>query len=265
MRGVLLLLLVLALPGHARAASAVTSLAFTQQPGTQLPFAAPLVDETGGATSLRAVADGLPLVIVPGYFRCPNLCGTVRADLLSALSRSGLVAGRDYALAAVTIDPAETAATAAAVRREELARFPLPGEAGRIHYLSGPAPSLDAIAAAEGFHARFDGALKQFMHPAGLVVATPGGTVSGYVLGVGYAPEALAAAVGQARRGGVSALAQPILLLCFHFDEATGRYTPAVMKLLRLGAALTALTVGGTLWLAHRPRRTPRRAGEPAP
>lgn len=267
----LLLLLALALAsvqgGGARAAGMTAlgaALAFTQHPGAPLPYDAPLVDEAGQSTSLRAAAGGLPLVIVPGYFRCPNLCGTVRGDLLTALSRSGLIAGRDYALAAVTIDPAERAETAATVRRDELTRFPLPGGAARVHYLTGPTSSLDAIAAAEGFHARYDDTLKQFMHPAGLVVATPAGDVSGYVLGVGYAPEALAAAVGQARRG-VSLLAQPILLLCFHFDATTGRYTPAVMKLLRLGGVLTVLTLGGTLWAAHRPRRAPKRASERAP
>ena len=255
----LLLLLALVVPGVTRAAApaGLADLAFTQRPGAALPYDVPLVDETGAATSLRAAAAGLPLVVVPGYFRCPTLCGTVRGDVLSALSRSGLVAGRDYALAAVTIDPAETAATAAEVRREELARFPLPGGAERVHYLTGLASSLDAVAAAEGFHARYDATLKQFMHPAGLVVATPGGYVSGYVLGVGYAPDALAASVERARQG-VSLLAQPILLLCFHFDEVTGRYTPAVMKLLRLGAALTALTLGGALWLAHRPKPASR-------
>lgn len=258
MRG-LLLLVALALPCSALAAADMAALAFTQHPGAKLPYDAPLVDESGAATSLRDAAGGLPLVIVPGYFRCPNLCGTVRADLLSALARSGLTAGRDYALAAVTIDPAETAAIAAEVRRMELAEFPLPGGTARVHYLTGPAASLDAITAAEGFHARYDDKLKQFMHPAGLVVATPGGTVSGYVLGVGYAPDALAAAVGQARRG-ASLLAQPILLLCFHFEETTGRYTPDVMKLLRAGGVLTVLTLGGTLWLAHRPKRAKRGA-----
>ena len=44
-----------------------------------------------------------------------------------------------------------------------------------------------------------------------------------------------------------------MLLLCFHFDAATGRYTLAVEKLLRIAAVLTALSIGGTLWLAHRP------------
>lgn len=251
--GPLLLALLFGAPLGAHGAD-FSSLAFKQHPGALLPYDAPLVNEAGQATSLRAAAAGLPLVIVPGYFRCPNLCGTVRDDILNALARSGMVAGRDYALAAITIDPAESAATAAAVRHDDLTRFPLPGGAADVHYLTGMARSLDAIAAAEGFPVRYDSKLKQFMHPAGLVFATPGGTVSGYLLGVGYTPGALRTAVGRARQG-VSALAQPILLFCFHFDATTGRYTLSVLKVLRLAAALTVLTIGGLFWLLRRKER----------
>ncbi len=252
----LLVPLLLALLGPLLAAHAadLSALAFKQHPGAVLRYDAPLVDERGQTTTLRAAAAGLPLVIVPGYFRCPNLCGTVRDDILNALSQSGMVAGRDYALAAVTIDPAETAATAAAVRHEDLARFPLPGGTADVHYLTGLAPSLDAVATAEGFPIRYDDKLKQFMHPAGLVFATPSGLVSGYLLGVGYAPDALRTAVEQARQG-VSTLAQPVLLLCFHFDATTGRYTLSVLKVLRLAAGLTVLTIGGLFWLLRRKER----------
>ncbi len=249
----LILPALLALSLGARGAD-LSALAFKQNPGAVLPYDAPLVDETGKTTSLRAAASGLPLIIVPGYFRCPNLCGTVRDDIFNALSHSNMVAGRDYALAAVTIDPAETAATAATVRGDDLARFPLPGGAADVHYLTGIAPSLNAIAKAEGFPIRYDGKLKQFMHPAGLVFATPSGLVSGYLLGVGYTPDALRASVERARQG-VSALAQPVLLLCFHFDAATGRYTLAIMKVLRLAAALTVLTLLGLFWLLRRKER----------
>ena len=245
----------------APSAAPLADLGFKQHPGALLPYDAPLVDEAGQATTLRAVSGGLPLVIVPGYFRCPNLCGTVRDDILGALGRTGLVVGRDYALAAVTIDPAETPATAAAVRREDLARYPLPGGDADVHYLTGLGQSLGAIADAEGFPVRYDDKLKQFMHPAGIVLATPSGAVSGYLLGVGYAPDALRTAVEHARQG-VSSLAQPILLLCFHFDAVTGRYTLAVMKVLRLAAILTVLTIGGVIWLAQRAGRR-RREGHP--
>ena len=43
-----------------------------------------------------------------------------------------------------------------------------------------------------------------------------------------------------------------MLLLCFHFDPTTGRYTLAVLKLMQLAAGLTVLTIGGVLLALHR-------------
>ncbi len=235
MRAVLLLL-VLALPA---AAADLGGLDWDQHPGASLPFDAPLTGGDGRATSLRRAAAGLPLILAPGYFRCPNLCGIVRDDLFAALASSGLRPGRDVAVALVTIDPAETADDAAAAVAGILDRYP-----GLVlHALTGPAASLDAIAAAAGFRARFDPASRQFLHPAGVVLATASGLVSGYALGVGYAPAALAEAVAAAREGRFAA-AEPIRLFCFSYDPITGRFSLAVMEALRLGAVATVLGIG---------------------
>ena len=245
-----LLLLAMLLPGQAIAED-MSALAWEQKPGAPLPMDAPLRDQSGQATTLRQVAGGLPLVLAPGYFRCPNLCGVVRDDLFSALSRSGLRPGRDYAVAVLSIDPAEQPTDAATARSGALDRYGGGADPAAWRFLTGPADSVAAIQTAAGFRARYDGALQQFLHPAGLALATPDGRVSGYVLGVGYTPGDLEAAIARAK-GGLSALAQPVLLLCFHFDPQTGRYTLAVTKLVRLAAALTVLALGGTLYLAHR-------------
>jgi protein SCO1 len=106
-----------------------------------------------------------------------------------------------------------------------------------------------------GFRARFDPALRQFLHPAGLVILTAQGAVSSYLLGVGYRPGDLRAAVTRAGEGGLAKAALPVLLLCFHYDPVTGRYTLAVTRLLQLAAGITVLTLGGTIALALRRER----------
>jgi protein SCO1 len=53
----------------------------------------------------------------------------------------------------------------------------------------------------------------------------------------------------------VTARALPILLLCFHYDPSTGRYTLAIMRVLQLGAAITVLVAAGTVMLALRRER----------
>lgn len=234
-----LLLLLLALPARAEDLSGID---WVQRPGAPLPIDAPLQEANGAPTTLRQLAAGLPTVIAPGYFRCPNLCGVVRDDLMAALAGSGLRAGRDVAVAIVTIDPAETSADAAGAREGGEDRWP------GAHYLTGRSDELQAAA---GFHARYDPALRQFLHPAGLVVATPDGRVAGYVPGVGYTASQLEAAVAAARSGAMPR-ADPIRLLCFHFDPVTGRYTLAIEKLLRIAALLTVGAGGLVLWRAHR-------------
>jgi protein SCO1/2 len=236
----------------ARAAIDPSEFAYHARPGARLPLQDEFRNAHGDAVRLGALLRGAPLVLALGYFHCPSLCGVVRDDMLRALNRASLVAGRDYALVALSIDPAETTADAAAARAADLAADGTPGAAGGWHYLTGSAAAVQAVAAAVGFRDKLDTATKQFIHPAGVVVATPDGVVSSYLLGVGYTPTDMRAAVARADAGRIAAVASPILLICFHFDPLTGRYTLAVNKLLQLAAALTVLTIGGTLLLAFR-------------
>lgn len=226
--------------------------AYQQKPGSQMPLQEVFRSETGGSVRLSELAGGRPLILSLVYFRCPNLCGIVRADLFDALSRTGMVAGRDYALIALSIDPSETSADAAAAKEQDMSLYPEPGAARGWHFLTGSADAIHRVADAVGFHDRFDAETKQFLHPAGILFATPTGVVSSYLLGVGYQATDVRRAVARASRGDVAPAASPILLLCFHFDGTTGRYTLSILKLLRLAAAITVLTLGGTLYLAFR-------------
>ena len=241
MRRALLVLFALAGPAVAKPPD-LSGIEWTDRTGAQLPTALPLREADGAATTLAAIGNGLPVILAPGYFHCPSLCSVVRDDLLSALSQSRLRPGQDVAVAMVSIDPAETPADAAPAREAGDNRWP------GAHYLTGDSA---AVQDAAGFHARYDPALKQFLHPAGLVVLTPDGRVGGYVSGVGYTPEQLESAVADARAGRVEQ-ASLLRLLCFHFDPATGRYTLAVERLVQAASVLTTLVVLAFLWRAHR-------------
>jgi protein SCO1/2 len=251
---VAVLLLCLLLPVAARAAPNPSDFAFHQHPGDQVPADVALRDATGHTVRLSDELAGRPAILVLGYLHCPNLCGLVRDDVFHALSQSGLRPDQ-YSLIVLSIDPAETSQDAATAKREDLARYPLPGASTAWHYLTGPAASLHQIAEAVGFRYRYDPLLKQFLHPAGLVFLAPTGRISGYLLGVGYSPGDLALGVTRASSGGIERAATPILLLCFHFDPTTGRYTLAITKVLQLAGLLTVLTVGTLIVLAFRGER----------
>lgn len=234
--------------------------AFAQAPGAAVPAGAMFTESDGRRIRFGDLAGHRPVVLALGYFHCPMLCSIVRDDMLEALSHTGMKAGADYDLAVVSIDPAETVRDAATAEAEDAARYPAvaQGSADRPdgwHFLVGDKDGVAALATAVGFKSRYDVHLKQFLHPAGLVVLTPEGRVSGYLLGAGYHAGDFKSAVTVASGGGIARAALPLLLLCFHFDAATGRYSLEVMKLLRLAGILTVLTIGGALLLAFRGER----------
>ena len=241
------------LPGVVRAGPPdLSDYRWVQHPGAQLPSQATFHDETGRQVRLATLQHGLPMILVFGYYHCPNLCGLVRATLLSAIGATPLVAGRDYSLAVISIDPRETSSDARDAKAADLAAFPLPGAAHDFHYLTGDQHALDTLTDAVGYQGHFDAALKQFIHPTGLVVATPGGAVSSYLLGLGYHPGDLRVALAQANQGTIKAAVFPVLLLCFHYDATTGRYTLSILKLVKLAAALTVVTVAAFGFLLFR-------------
>ena len=248
-----LLLLLVLLPAVALAARpAPEDFAWQPHPGGAVPLDLRFTEADGQNVSLRSLT-GVPTVLALGYFHCPTLCGPVRDDVIAALAASGLTGGRDYRLLVLSIDPAETVKDAAEAEAADRQR---PGATGQgWHYLAGDAAP---IAAAVGFPFRWDQSIMQFAHPAGVVILTPTGRVASYLEGVGYSGPALRDAIEQAGVEQVAAAPSPILLLCFHYDAATGRYTLEIYKVLRVMAVMTLVGIGGLLLLLHRQRRNQR-------
>jgi protein SCO1/2 len=228
---------------------------FAPEPGARLPLDIMLRDERGTLIRLGSVFGGAPVVLVPGYFTCPNLCGTLFAGVLQSLAMSGLEAGA-YRLVGVSIDPRDNAANAAdaASRRAAFASL-LPG-GGDFSMLTGDAPALARLEQALGYRAVRDPASGELAHAAGFVVADTEGRVTRYFPGVNFSPAVLRAAVLSARVPGAGAAGwgQRLLMLCTHSDPLAGKYSHAAMTALRGGLLLAALGLAAWLWL-RRPAR----------
>ena len=226
-----------------------TDFAWQPHPGGETPLDLPFTDTAGQRTSLRTLG-GVPTVLTLGYFSCPTLCGPVRDDLIAALAASKLEGGRDYRVAVLSIDDKETIDDAIKAKLTDLKQ---PGDTGQgWYYLVGPAAP---VAAAIGFPYRWDADLQQFAHPAGVVVLTPTGRIASYLEGVGYTGAAMREAIEAASAEQVAATPSPILLLCFHYDASTGKYTLEIYKVLRIMAVMTLVGIAGLLVLLHRKRQ----------
>lgn len=238
--------------GHSSLPSGLLSeLAFHQHPGAALPLEARLLDETGRSVRLGQFFHGEPVILVLEYLRCRDLCSYVLRDTAAALQRVPLVPGRDYEVIALSIDPREGPADARAARAMDL-----PGaRSAGWHFLTGGAPEIRAVAQAVGFSYRYDPAIDQFAHPAGIIVATPAGTVARYLFGVTYRPLDLRLALAEAGRGHISSPVADLLLLCYCYDPGTGRYSFAIRNATRALCGVTLLGLGAMLFGLARPLR----------
>jgi protein SCO1/2 len=241
--GILLALLCFAIP------AAAMDIGFLPRPGSQLPMQARLQDEVGRPLTLAAAVDGTPWILALGYFNCPNLCDTVRADLIGALK--GVPADLRYRVAAISVDAQETAADARQAQMRDALYLSSPGREWR--YLRADTPTLAAIEKAVGFTDRYDAKTRQIAHPAGLVIITPRGKVSSYLLGVGYRADDVTRALAESARESVANNPPTVIaLLCFDYDASTGRYTFAIVKVLRGLAILSVLIVAVGLTILFR-------------
>jgi len=232
----------------------IRNLGFQQRMGAALPLGVTLRDGAGRLVHLSDFFRGEPVVLVLDYLRCRTLCGVVLEHTVRALSLTPLTAGRDYQVVAISIDPRDGQADSRAARAEYLAGLSAPSAAA-WHFLTGPEASVRAVADAVGFHYRYDPAIDQFAHPAGIMIATPAGRVARYLLGVGFRPLDLRLGLTEAARGRISSPVADLLLLCYCYDPGTGRYSFAIRNTTR---ALCAATVLGLAFMVFRlSRRRP--------
>ncbi len=230
----------------------LSGLGYQQQPGAALPLQRSFHDDSGRAVTLGEAIGKRPTLLILGYYACPSLCGVIRDDALSAISRASLVAGKDYTLVFLSIDPTETPAMAASAKAADLRDYPTGGAEIGWRFLTGEPADVAAVEASTGFHSRYSAELKQFLHPAGLVVLTPTGHVADYLLGVGFRPADVETAIKRASLGRVEQSDNPVLLLCFHYDPSVGRYSLDIIKVLRLAGMMTIAGILGIVYLLHR-------------
>ena len=83
------------------------------------------VDEEGNQHSLSSYAGDLPLILIPAYNRCKNLCPMVLKGVLEGLRGLNLRAGKDYRLLTVSFDSSDgMALTREAAKRYRQALIP---------------------------------------------------------------------------------------------------------------------------------------------
>src|SRR5438094_1749677 len=206
-----------------------------QKLNERLPLNLQFRDEAGQVVRLGDYFGNTPVILTLNYFDCPMLCPLVLNDVLRAVRAIPLALGKDFRVLTVSIDPHDIAAVAAVKQQSYVERYGRPGAADAWHFLTGDEETIESLARAVGFRYVFDLQSRQYAHTAGIMVLTPDGRLARYFYGVEYSPRDLRLALVEASQGRIGSLADQILLFCFHYDPASGRYTLVMLNAVRAG------------------------------
>ena len=227
-----------------------------ERPGALIPLDQRFMNSDGKTVTLRQVAGGKLLLITPVQHECPNICGVTLARITGAIDGQGRYRpGRDFAIVALGIDPREGPTQA----RDDLGRLAAqrPGAGWQPVALTGSDPAIHAVTDALGYRFAWSDQLRQYAHLSGTAVLTPDGKLSSWLYGLSPTPGQLDAALAQASAGRSGGVMRQILLLCFHYDPQTGRYSLAITETLRLAGIATVLLIALAIGLLSRRRRKP--------
>lgn len=215
------------------------SVTFAQRLGEPLPLDARFRDETGRDVALGEYFGRKPVVLAFVYYQCPMLCTQIMNGIASSLKALTMKPGREFDVVLISFDPRDKFETANAKKRAHLQHWSVTDQADGWHFLTGEEAAIRRVADAAGFTYTWEDATQQFAHVSGVLTVTPDGRLSRYFYGVEFSPKDLRLALVESSQGKIGSLVEELLLYCYQYDPASGRYGPVVMNLVRLGGVLT--------------------------
>lgn len=244
-------------PVHAQSSirTMVQDVGIDQHLGAQIPLDADVIDEQGRKVLLKSFFGDKPVILTFVYFRCPMLCTEVLNGLLKSSQGLKFQLGDDYHILSISIDPRETSRLAAEKKRHYAARYRRPGAKAGWRFLTADEDTIKKLTQTAGFRYKYEPATDQYAHASGLLILTPEGKISRYFYGIDYHPTDLRLGLVESSARRIGSPVDQFLLLCYHYDPATGQYGFVIEKILKLSGILTIAILGTYLWHNFREER----------
>jgi protein SCO1/2 len=215
-----------------------------QRLDAQVPLDLSFRDENGATVRLGNYIDSRPVILVLAYYRCPMLCTQVLNGLVKSMREMNLELAKQYRVLTVSFDPQEGPELAARKKATYSESYARTGAIDGWHFLTGDQDAIRRLTNAVGFHYVFDAAVGQFAHGSAIMILTPQGRISHYFMGIDFPSRDVRLALIEGSQGRIGTPVDRLLLLCYHFDPVTGRYSASAMVFVRIVSAATLLLVG---------------------
>jgi protein SCO1/2 len=228
----------------AEAPNVLRDVGIDQRLDVQLPLDLSFRDENGTTVRLRDYFDSRPVILVLAYYRCPMLCTQVLNGLVKSMREIDLELGKQYRVLTVSFDPREGPELATRKKATYSESYARAGAVDGWHFLTGDQDEIGQLTNAVGFRYVFDSERDQFAHGSTIMVVTPQGRISHYFMGIDFPSRDVRLALVEASQGRIGTPVDRLLLLCYHFDPATGKYSASAVTFVRIVSAAMLLFIG---------------------
>jgi protein SCO1/2 len=209
-------------------------------------------DENGQTVQLAQFFGHKPVILTLVYYNCPMLCTQVLNGVESGLKELQTDIGKQFEVVTVSIDPTESHVLAKVKQEMYVGMYGRPDAAQGWHFLTGDEPQIKQLADAVGFRYAYDPDTKQFAHASAIMLLTPEGKISRYFYGIQYPSRDLRLGLVEASEGKIGTPVDQVLLFCYHYDPATGKYGLLISRVIQAGGALTVLILGIAMLILFR-------------
>ena len=226
-----------------------------------LPLDAKFRDENGNEVRLGDFFGKKPVVLALVYYSCPMLCNQVLNGLTSSLDvLKAFSIGKEFDVVTVSFDPGDSPEVARQKKDTYISWYKRDTAAEGWHFLTGDQSNITRLTEAAGFYYKRDDKSAQFIHASGIMVATPEGKLSRYFYGIEYAPKDVRLGLVEASDGKIGSAVDQLLLYCYHYDPASGKYGLMVLNLMMAGGILTLMAMIVMFIVFRRRELSARRA-----
>lgn len=221
----------------------------------QIPLDLTFRDESGRAVRLGQYFGQKPVMLTLVYYSCPMLCNMVLDGVVNSIRELRFDAGKEYEIVTVSFDPRERSGLAAEKKALYTKRYGRKGVDQGWHFLTGDEKSIKALTSAVGFRYKYDQRIKQYAHGTATIIVTPQGRIARYFYGIDIPARDLRLGLIEASQNKIGQFSDQLLLLCYHYDPATGRYSASAMTAVRASGLATVLGIAGMILFMNRKNR----------
>ncbi|MBX3044587.1 MAG: SCO family protein [Candidatus Kapabacteria bacterium] len=190
--------------------------------GQMLPMDLEFRNSEGDVRKLGDIINK-PTVLALVYYHCPGICSPLLTSLGEVIDKADIKPGKDYQVLAISFDPRETYDVAARWKNNYLNAMERAIDKEDWLFMVGDSANVAKITDAVGFRYKSDGK-DDFIHSGALIMISPEGKITRYLLGTSYLPFDFKMAIIEASKGIASPPITKLLAYCFSYDPDGKKY-----------------------------------------